>query len=76
MNSNIRNGDVYNIGQTVNGVFSFLWINDKWYYFTERLSREYEYDQEDLTATIKDINEVENVRFVKNIFDQRNIMLK
>tara|TARA_R110002153_G_scaffold155585_1_gene307652 strand:+ start:54 stop:263 length:210 start_codon:yes stop_codon:yes gene_type:complete len=69
MNSNIRNGDVYNIGQTVNGVFSFLWINDKWYYFTERLSREYEYDQEDLTATIKDINEVENVRFVKNIFD-------
>ena len=31
----IKNGDVFDIGQTVNGVSKFLWFNGKWYYFEE-----------------------------------------
>jgi hypothetical protein len=62
----IKNGDVFDIGQTVNGVSKFLWFNDKWYYFEERLSREYEYDQNDLTKLVID-NEFEEVTFIKNI---------
>ena len=65
---NINNGDVFDIGQTVNGVSKFLWFNGKWYYFEERLSREYEYNQDDLTNLIYD-NEFEEVTFVKNILD-------
>jgi hypothetical protein len=63
----INNGDVFDIGQTVNGVSRFLWFNDKWYYFEERLSREYEYDQNDLTKLVRD-NEFEEVKLIKNIF--------
>lgn len=56
----INNGDVFDIGQTVNGVWKFLWFNDKWYYFEERITIEYEYDQETLTkiVTENDFNEV------------------
>ena len=60
MKREIKNGDVFNIGQTVNGVSKFLWFNKKWYYFEERMTREYEYDQEALTklVTDNDFNEV------------------
>ena len=64
----INNGDVFDIGQTVNGVSQFLWLSGKWYYFTDRLSNEYEYDQESLTKTISE-DEFEEVTFVKNIFN-------
>ena len=64
----INNGDVFDIGQTVNGVDCFLWLNGKWHYFSERISREYEYDQKDLTKTISE-DEFGEVTFVKNIFD-------
>lgn len=67
-NEQIKNGDVFDIGQTVNGVSKFLWFNDTWYYFEERLSREYEYDQLQLTNLILD-NEFDEVTFVKNIFN-------
>jgi hypothetical protein len=63
----IKNGDVFDIGQTVNGVSRFLWFNDKWYYFEERLSREYEYDQNDLTKLVIDSGYFEEVTFIKNI---------
>jgi hypothetical protein len=65
----IKNGDVFDIGQTVNGVSRFLWFNEKWYYFEERLSSEYEYDQDDLTNLIHD-NGFEEVTFIKNIFNE------
>jgi hypothetical protein len=68
----IKNGDVFDIGQTVNGVSKFLWLNNTWYYFEERLSREYEYDQSDLTKLVLE-NEFEEVTFIKNIFDTTNI---
>ena len=64
----IKNGDVFDIGQTVNGVSKFLWFNNKWYYFEERLSREYEYDQDELTKLVID-NEFDEVTFIKNIFN-------
>lgn len=64
----INNGDVFNIGQTVNGVDTFLWFNNKWYYFTERLSDEYEYNHESLTIVVLNENDLHNITFIKNIF--------
>lgn len=71
MNKEIKNGDVYDINQTVNGVSKFLWFNNKWYYFNEEKFSyldEYEYDQEDLTQTIL-FNEYEDITLEKNIFN-------
>ena len=68
MTNSIVNGNVYDIGQTVNGVSKFLWFNEKWYYFEERLTREYEYDQEDLTNLV-DENEFDEVTLLGNIFE-------
>jgi hypothetical protein len=70
MNIYIKNGDVFDIGQTVNGVSKFLWFNDKWYYFDKQMSREYEYDQNDLTKSVININEFEEITFIKNIFNE------
>ncbi len=67
MSNEIKNGDVYDIGQTINGVSKFLWFNNTWYYFQERLSNEYEYDQADLTELVTK-NEFDEVTFIKNIF--------
>ena len=64
----IFNGDVYDIGQTVNGVSKFIYYNDKWFYYREDMTREYEYPQEDLTALIENVNEVEDVTYIGNIF--------
>ena len=64
----INNGDVFDIGQTVNGVSKFLWFNTKWHYFEERMSWWYEYDQNDLTKLVID-NQFEEVTFIKNIFN-------
>jgi hypothetical protein len=68
MKREIKNGDVFDIGQTVNGVSKFLWFNGKWYYFEERISREYEYDQEDLTKKIVDSGFFGEVSYLYNIF--------
>ncbi len=67
----IKNGDVFNIGQTVNGVSKFLWFNDKWYYFEERITREYEYDQVDLTWLIS-TNEFNQMIHLGNILENFN----
>jgi hypothetical protein len=64
---NIENGDVFDIGQTINGVSKFMWLSNKWYYFEKSLSREYEYNQRDLTQTVLD-NDFDMVKFIKNIF--------
>jgi len=70
MNIYIKNGDVFDIGQTVNGVSKFLWFNNAWYYFEERLSREYEYDQKELSKVILNENGFEEITFIKNIFNE------
>ncbi len=66
---NINNGDVFDIGQTVNGVSKFLWFNDKWYYFEERITWEYQYDQEALTRLVTE-NEFDEVTWLWNILKQ------
>ena len=62
----IKDGDVFDIGQTVNGVSKFLWLNNTWYYFEERMTYEYQYDQEDLTKLVDD-NEFDEVTYCGNI---------
>jgi len=64
----IKNGDVFDIEQTINGVSKFLWFNNKWYYFEERMTYEYEYNKEDLTKTVID-NDFNMVTFLGNILD-------
>ena len=64
----IKNGDVFDIEQTINGVSKFLWFNNKWYYFVERMTYEYQYNQEDLTKTVID-NDSDMVTFLGNILD-------
>lgn len=65
----IKNGDVFDIGQTVNGVSQFIRFNDTWHYFERRITREYEYDQDELTNTIRNVSSLEDVVFKGNIFD-------
>lgn len=74
MNNKINNGDVFDIGQTINGVSQFLWFNNKWYYFVKGFTREYEYDQEGLTELVQNINEIEDITYLGNILD--NFKLK
>ena len=64
------NGDVYDIGQTVNGISKFIYFNDRWHYYAEYITREYEYPQEDLTKLIHDdkMNGWDEVTFLGNIF--------
>lgn len=64
----IFNGDVYDIGQTVNGVSKFIYYNDKWFYYSEDMTREYEYSQEDLTTLIENVDEVDYVTYIGNVF--------
>jgi hypothetical protein len=66
----IYNGNVYDIGQTVNGISKFLYYNNKWFYYNEEMNREYEYPQEDLTKLIHDdkMNGWDEVTFLGNIF--------
>ena len=72
MDEKINNGDVFDIGQTINGVSQFLWFNDKWYYFIKGFTKEYEYDQEDLTELIK-TNDFEEIAHLGNILDNFKI---
>ena len=65
----IKNGDVFDIGQTINGVSKFLWFSNSWYYFEQRMSRIYEYDPSELRRIIAD-NAFNEVTFVKNIFNE------
>ena len=66
MKREIKNGDVFDIGQTVNGVSRFLWWDRKWYYFEDRFANEYEYDHEALTKLVTD-NEYNEVALLGNI---------
>ena len=48
----INNGDVFDIGLAIDGVWKFLWFNDKWYYFEERITDEYPYGHDNLSQLI------------------------
>ena len=69
LDKEIKNGDVFDIGQTVNGVSKFLWFNEKWYYFEERMTREYNYGQEDLSATVLNESGLEDITYLGNILE-------
>ena len=53
----IENGDIFDIGQTVNGISKFVWLAGKWHYYSAEANREYEYSHEDLTKSIYDDKE-------------------
>ena len=49
----INNGDIFDIGQSVNGVSTFIYLNEKIYYFyDDKIQREYEYDIKEIYYTI------------------------
>jgi hypothetical protein len=66
----IFNGDVFDIGQTINGISKFIYYNNRWFYYSKNITREYEYSQEDLTKAIYDdkINGWDEIKFLGNIF--------
>lgn len=58
----IKNGDIWDIGQTVNGVSRFLYLGSKWYYVIEYdkgmfVSELYQYDGGELTKFIEDYDD-------------------
>lgn len=66
MTFEIKNGDCFDIGQTVNGCSRFILLNGKWhYYIPDRINREYEYDQDSLTQLIQD-NEFDEIKYLGN----------
>jgi hypothetical protein len=62
----INNGDIFDIGQTVNGVSTFIYLNEKIYYFyDDKIQREYEYDKKEIYYSItKDYDG--DVKFIGN----------
>jgi len=47
----LKDGDIYDIGQTVNGVSQFLYINNTWYYASSLVFK-YNYSESELTDLI------------------------
>ena len=69
MKNSIVNGNVYDIGQTINGISRFLYLNGRWHYFESRKSMEIEYSQEGLTRLVND-NDFNEIKLLGNIFEQ------
>ena len=68
----IKNGDIWDIGQTVNGNSRFLYLNDKWFYATGYnkelfISLIYQYDGSELTKSITEDYDDET-KLIGNIF--------
>ena len=63
----IKNGDIFDIGQTVNGISKFVWVGGKWHYFNKEVDWGYEYSQEVLTNLITN-DEFGDVDYLGNIF--------
>jgi hypothetical protein len=66
----IYNGDVYDLGQTINGISKFIFYNEKWFYYNESCNSEYEYDHQGLTDLIHEdkMDGGDNVTYLGNIF--------
>lgn len=65
----VGNGDVFDIGQTINGISKFIMIGGEWHYFDKTMSKRYEYDQDDLTSLVNNESGLEEVKYLGNIFD-------
>ena len=73
---NIKSGDIYDIGQTINGVSEFLYLNEKgygkWYYvymldYGNWMVSEYHYDYSELSKKVSE-NVDGEVTYLGNIF--------
>ena len=62
----MKDGDIYDIGQTVNGTSRFLYLDGKWYYASSLVMR-YNYDESELTKTVT-LDEDDSVELIGNIF--------
>jgi hypothetical protein len=76
----MKDGDIYDIGQTVNGVSRFLYLENKfvvgigkWYYARSIVMR-YNYDESELTKTVK-LDEDDSVKLIGNIFTNGELTL-
>ena len=72
INNIIKNGDIWDINQTVNGNSRFLYLNDKWHYATGYnkelfISSIYQYDKNELTKSITEDYDNET-KLIGNIF--------
>ena len=68
----IKNGDVWDIGQTVNSWSRFLYLDSKWYYavgyeYSLFKSQLYEYDGGELTKLVNEDYDCET-KLIGNIF--------
>jgi len=66
----IGNGDVFDIGQTVNGISKFVFLNNNWFYYDKKLFDKYQYDQLELTTSIQNNIDGE-IFYLGNIFDNQ-----
>lgn len=66
-----ENGDLYDIGQVVNGVSRFVLLNHKWWSFEKEKFGEYEGSHVDLSDWIRCGVVVgdEGVKYLGNVFD-------
>ena len=67
MANSINHGDLFDIGQTINGVSTFIFLDGIFYYYIGDLflGREYEYDAEDLKNLILN-DEFDEIKFLGN----------
>jgi hypothetical protein len=69
----MNDGDIYDIGETVNGVSRFLYLDNKWYYARSLVYR-YNYDESQLIDLIT-LDEDESVKLIGNIFTDDELRL-
>jgi hypothetical protein len=62
----MKDGDIHDIVQTVNGTSRFLYLDGKWYYASSVVMR-YNYDESELTKTVT-LDEDDSVELIGNIF--------
>jgi len=62
----MKDGDIYDIGQTVNGTSRFLYLDGRWYYASSVVMR-YNYDESELTRSVT-LDEDDSVELIGNIF--------
>jgi hypothetical protein len=62
----MKDGDIYDIGQTVNGTSRFLYLDGRWYYASSVVMR-YNYDESELTRSVT-LDEDDSVKLIGNIF--------
>ena len=62
----MKDGDIYDIGQTVNGTSRFLYLDGRWYYASSVVMR-YNYDESELTRSVI-LDEDDSVELIGNIF--------